>query len=104
MKSYILLFVLISSVWLLQQSDYAIENYDIIIVGSGATLYYILSCLKLIFLKKKFDVNDILLTAIVTFLVGFGQKMVGAWIYPAADKNKDGLLTRKEFEDWKRSM
>ena len=104
MSSLIALLIVFVGVKTLQSTDYAVEMYDIISIGAGSVIYYLFNLMKLMFLKKKLDMDEIIMTAIVVFLVGVGQKIINAMVYPDADANNDGLVTRKAFEDWKRRM
>jgi len=102
MNTCVLVGIILAIVCAMQYSVYAVGTYDIITMGSGAVMYFIFSSLKFVYLKKPFEPSDILLTATVMFIVGFGQKVIAGLVYPDADANKDGLVTRNEYEDWKR--
>jgi hypothetical protein len=103
MNSVFVLFLVFASVMVLQSSPHAIETYDIVSIGGGAVMYYLFNLMKLMYLKKSLNMDEVVMTTIVVFMVGVAQKIINALVYPGADANNDGMVTRKEFEDWKRS-
>lgn len=99
---YLCLFGLVGAVMYLQTTAFRIENYDMITLAAGSLLYFIFSYMKLIYLKKPLNTSEIFIATLIMFLVGLFQKVLAGWLYPEADANDDRLVTRKEYEDWKR--
>ena len=60
--------------------------HDFLSMFFGATLFCIFNGLRLIYLKKPFKFEDVMLTAFVIFSAGFLKRVILAYIYPKADK------------------
>lgn len=70
----------------------------------GAITFCIFNGLKIIYLKNNFNIDDFLLTGLVLFSASLLKYSVLAYLYPDADKNKDGLVTNREFYAWKNKI
>lgn len=100
-RTFILIVVYVFIILIIKKNIKFISTYDMISIFLGAILFCIFNALKIIYLKKPFRFEELLLTAFVLFGAGFGKQLLLAKIYPKADKNKDGLVTTQEFYIWK---
>ena len=104
MSKPLILSILVMVTIYVQQTPFAIDTFELILMLSGSITYFILSCMNIIFIKKNFDISDTIMSAVIMFSVNIVQKVLGAILVPSADTNKDGILTASEFYTWKNSI
>jgi hypothetical protein len=103
-KRFGLLTIVSMAVMYLQKTPFAIDSFQLLLMFTGSISYFALSCMNVIFIKNKYDFGDVITSAIIMFSVNIIQKLIGAILFPDADKNKDGVLTTSEFYLWKNGV
>lgn len=103
-KTVIIVVMYVATILMMKRYVKTIGSYDLLNMFFGATLFCVFNALKILYLKKPFKFEDVMLTAFVLFSSNYVKRIIMAWIYPKADKNKDGLVTEREFYEWKHKI
>jgi len=100
-KTIVFIVIYIFTVLIAKSYMKKINMYDFLNIFFGATLFCVFNGLRLIYIKKPFKFEDVILMAIVIFSADLLKGVILAYLFPEADKNKDGMVTANEFYLWK---